>query len=164
MQESETPNKLIKNSSMNFQKMCIYHFRTWQFIWNIFLIFHTMMKSRNTNLLSYLNVDFQFNVQYVCNCLMAEVNDKLYSYLLTKSGLISENFSRWLQSPKKCAKHYLEHLFFKVRIGIHIFWEIGPKETNFLRLSQLYLIQYVCCIFVLEIVVLYYVYCMYNLS
>ena len=30
-----------------------------------------------------------------------------------KGGLISEKFSHWLQSPKKCANHYPEHVLFR---------------------------------------------------
>ena len=32
---------------------------------------------------------------------------------LSKGGLISESFSRWLQSLKKWAKKYCEHLLFR---------------------------------------------------
>ena len=50
---------------------------------------------------------------------------------LLKGGLISERFSLWLLSSKKCAKCYPEGLIFRlieVRIVIwHLFWEIGAK-------------------------------------
>ena len=50
---------------------------------------------------------------------------------LFKGGLISERFSRWLISSKKCAKHYPEHLIFRlIEVGIviwHLFWEIGAE-------------------------------------
>ena len=50
---------------------------------------------------------------------------------LFKGGLISERFSHWLISSTKCAKHYPEHLIFRlieVRIVIwHLFWEIGAE-------------------------------------
>ena len=62
-----------------------------------------------------------------------------------KGGLISESFSLWVQSPKKCAQNYPEHLFFwwielRIVFGtffLHIFWEIAANVKNFLRLSHL---------------------------
>jgi hypothetical protein len=66
---------------------------------------------------------------------------QLNNGLLPKGCLISEGFPYWLQSHKKCAKNYPEHLFFRWvehRIVIWgIFWEIGAKVKNFLRLSHI---------------------------
>ena len=47
-----------------------------------------------------------------------------------KGGLISESFLYWLQSPKKCAKNYPEHLLFRwieLRIVFGTFFEIGAS-------------------------------------
>ena len=58
---------------------------------------------------------------------------------LAKGGLISESFSYWLQSPKKCAKHYPDHLLFRwIELKI-VFWEIGANLKNILRIHHLYL-------------------------
>ena len=59
---------------------------------------------------------------------------------MSKGGIISESFSRWIQSPKKCAQTYPEHLLFRwieLRMVIwHIFGEIAAKVRNFLRVSH----------------------------
>ena len=57
-----------------------------------------------------------------------------------KGGLISASFSYWLQSKKKCAKNYPEHLLFRwteLRIFVGTFFEIGASVYNFLRVSHL---------------------------
>ena len=72
------------------------------------------------------------------------------SWIVTKGGLISESFSRWLQSPKECAKKMCQKLSWALSTYRedaqdsfwHIFWEIGPKVKNFLRLSHLYKIPF----------------------
>ena len=59
-----------------------------------------------------------------------------------KGDLISESFSIWLQSPRKCTwENYPEHILFymdKAQESFwHIFWEIGAKLRNFPKLSHL---------------------------
>ena len=56
-----------------------------------------------------------------------------------RGGLISDRFSRWLEFPEKCAKHYAEHLLFRwIELKIysaviwHLFW-----GKNFLTLRHL---------------------------
>ena len=50
---------------------------------------------------------------------------------ICKGGLITESFSRWLQSPKKCAKNYPEHLFFRW-IQVRIFFgRLEPTWKTF---------------------------------
>jgi hypothetical protein len=53
---------------------------------------------------------------------------------LAKGDLISEIISRWLKSPKQFAKHSCAQ-----NSHLALFWEIGTKMKNFLRLSHLYL-------------------------
>ena len=46
--------------------------------------------------------------------------------VIIKGGLISESFSRLLQSSKKCANHYLEHLLFTF---LKINKNVGPNKS-----------------------------------
>ena len=69
-----------------------------------------------------------------------------------KGGLISGSFSFWLQSPKKRAKsRFLTSIHLERRCSgfFTYFGEIGANVKNFLRLSHLYTITFLWCMYLI---------------
>ena len=125
------------------------------FIWNIFLIFTTKIKLWMYKW-TYFDVDFQFNVKslsYMVDSSLVEVNTK-FSPLLTSDILrrpqnLKKNstFLTLLSNLKKNDRVFSNFVAFS-----QYMWTLHTRISWFLL--------HIC----LKIVVLYYGYCMYNLS
>ena len=68
---------------------------------------------KKTMLHRYLNDAIEVSNATACSRESGEVLVNTNKSESSKGGLISEKFSCWLQSPKKCAKHYSVHLLFR---------------------------------------------------
>ena len=51
-------------------------------------------------------------------------------FIHLKGGIISDSFSRWLQTPIKCAKKYPDRVLFRWIVIKHFYGRLEPKQKN----------------------------------